>query len=522
MHFSTSLKLWPGLAVLAALASPLFTSCTDDPEKDSRLRKGIEGISKTDAAREQLVSQMLPDAIEIKEDEGIQVPIKGVANSGTEQFYCNKNYLSVTTDNPSILNSETGVSLSGSWPKCLAAIKPIANANGKVVLTIALRSEELPLSKNMEITIIAINDAPSSSGGDKELEKEANSEAEFELAKGSDVDSASEEQKLSYSVVTSATHGSLSNFPADGSGGGRIKYTPSANYFGTDTFTYRICDNDISPLCTAEIKVKVAIRVQDPPAPTGSETAQVVQEKSKVSLTLGGSSDPQGMELHYVVTESPKFGNLGDLPKVESSGQTTHVNFTAGNFAKDQKDTLSYKVCQAGDTICSEPHNLEITITATDDAPVAAGSTEALTEDTAKSLTLAYTDGEGHLAETCTLSGLSHISAGPCTCTAGVCTVEISPDLNFNGPTNFDFMVTANGKTSNISAVSIVVNPEKICPPHPTSQHPPLMKIQQGPSNSAITTSMVTRRRLALSPTYPMLWLRRHAPVTVQGYALWV
>ncbi len=43
---------------------------------------------------------------------------------------------------------------------------------------------------------------------------------------------------------------------------GDITYTPNANYYGTDTFTYKICDNGMPVLCD-EANVTVTILVQD-------------------------------------------------------------------------------------------------------------------------------------------------------------------------------------------------------------------------------------------------------------------
>src|SRR5207237_10497660 len=55
-------------------------------------------------------------------------------------------------------------------------------------------------------------------------------------ANDSDIDG----DTLSVSVVTQGTHGSV----AITSGGTGVSYTPAANFFGTDTFTYTVSDGN--------------------------------------------------------------------------------------------------------------------------------------------------------------------------------------------------------------------------------------------------------------------------------------
>lgn len=93
-------------------------------------------------------------------------------------------------------------------------------------------------------------------------------------------------------------------------------------------------------------------------------------------------------------------------------------------------------------------------------APIALSSTHpAFAEETATTISLDYTDAEGDLATACTITSYSNVSiTQPCTCTlSGVCSVEVTGDLNFSGSTSLGFTITANGQTSAPASVSMTI-----------------------------------------------------------------
>jgi LPXTG-motif cell wall-anchored protein len=59
--------------------------------------------------------------------------------------------------------------------------------------------------------------------------------------------------------------------PANGTvalAGGALVYTPAPGFVGTDTFTYRICADDVSPACDTA-KVTVVVTGDGPPVDPG-------------------------------------------------------------------------------------------------------------------------------------------------------------------------------------------------------------------------------------------------------------
>lgn len=96
--------------------------------------------------------------------------------------------------------------------------------------------------------------------------------------------------------------------------------------------------------------------------------------------------------------------------------------------------------------------------------PVNTLSSASLTEDTSKIVYLTYTDPDGDLATACSINSTVNLTAGACSCSAGVCSVTITPDANENDGSNTAsqgfsllYTVTANTQTSTATWATISV-----------------------------------------------------------------
>jgi hypothetical protein len=105
---------------------------------------------------------------------------------------------------------------------------------------------------------------------------------------------------------------------------------------------------------------------------------------------------------------------------------------------------------------------------ATDSAPLVSNATPTNgTEDTESIITLSYTDADGDIASSCSVTNLSNITiTSPCSCDgADVCTVGTTGTLNFNGAASFNYSVTANSVTSSLALISYTIDSASInCP----------------------------------------------------------
>lgn len=92
-------------------------------------------------------------------------------------------------------------------------------------------------------------------------------------------------------------------------------------------------------------------------------------------------------------------------------------------------------------------------------APVAQNLSVSISEDTERLIKLNYSDDNGDLATSCTVSNLTNITlTQPCTCTLGICKIGIKSLPEYFGPASFNFNVT-NGLTSNTALASLIVTP---------------------------------------------------------------
>jgi cysteine-rich repeat protein len=108
--------------------------------------------------------------------------------------------------------------------------------------------------------------------------------------------------------------------------GNVIRYTPSANFFGSDSFTYQVADGD-GDVATATVSVTVTA-VDD--APTAAAQSVSTNEAVARIITLA-ATDVDSATLTFSIVSGPTSGTLGT---VTSTGPTTaRVTYTpTGTF----------------------------------------------------------------------------------------------------------------------------------------------------------------------------------------------
>ncbi|MGV3620568.1 MAG: Ig-like domain-containing protein, partial [Archangium sp.] len=173
-------------------------------------------------------------------------------------------------------------------------------------------------------------------------------------------------------TVGAPTHGSLSGIAPN------LVYTPAANYFGSDAFTFTVSDGS---LASAPVTVSLAITAVND-APTANAQTLTTAEDAQLSITLSGS-DVDGDALSYVVG-SPAHGTL--------SGAAPNLTYTPNaEFHGSDAFTFSVNDGQASSTTAT----ITLTITSVNDAPVADAANATTQEDTAVGITLTGTDVDG-------------------------------------------------------------------------------------------------------------------------------
>lgn len=124
--------------------------------------------------------------------------------------------------------------------------------------------------------------------------------------------------------------------------------------------------------------------------------------------------------------------------------------------------SIKYDTTFDTSTVITVPNLSTVLVnTVSGSAPVAASITPAaFNEDTQSIMTLSYTDADGDLATSCSITGVVKVSVTQaCACAAGVCTVGVTGTLNSNGAAGFSYTVTANSQVSNTATSTFTLNP---------------------------------------------------------------
>jgi VCBS repeat-containing protein len=249
-------------------------------------------------------------------------------------------------------------------------------------------------SATVTVTVSNVNDAPvaaDDSGSTDEDTPLSVGAAGGVLANDSDVDGDS----LTASLASGPAHASSFSLDADGG----YSYTPDANWYGTDSFTYR-ADDSVVTSGVATVTLTVA-PVND--APVADDEELTVAEDAFGSVdVLDGDNDVEGDALSVTgVTD-------GDHGTVVDNGDGTVTYTPAADFFGS--DSFTYTVCDdhattpASDPGC-DTATVSVTVTAVNDAPVVtAGPDASASEGSAVSISATFADVDQAVGETYTAS----------------------------------------------------------------------------------------------------------------------
>ncbi len=135
-------------------------------------------------------------------------------------------------------------------------------------------------------------------------------------------------------LLTSPAHGALIlNF------NGGFSYTPAQNYFGTDSFTYKLNDGLVDSN-VATVTVTIAPVNQ---APVATNQSASMNENTPVTITLSGA-DVDSVSLAFATLTSPAHGTLGLIApscSTVSAPPTTGANCTATDVYTLRRPTIT-------------------------------------------------------------------------------------------------------------------------------------------------------------------------------------
>lgn len=247
----------------------------------------------------------------------------------------------------------------------------------------------------------------------------------------------------SFSIVSQPTNGTLGSV-----NGNQVEYTPNQDFNGTDTFTFEATDDRTyrRNVATATITINA---VNDAPV-ANDITSQVTDENRLMQLDITlDATDVDGDALTYSV--------------VGTNNGTVTVNGSTATYIPNQdwngEDTFTYKANDGTDD--SNTATVTVTVNAVNDAPVTQNVSFTTDEDTP------YTESYiGYVSDIdgddLTIIGVTNPTFGTATCEGTDCTY--TPYQDVHGTDSFTYKVNDGELDSNISTVSVTINPVNDAP----------------------------------------------------------
>ncbi len=166
---------------------------------------------------------------------------------------------------------------------------------------------------------------------------------------GSDAEGA-----VTFSLVSNPAHGLISNFNTNT---GTLTYTPDTNYFGADTFNYRVSDGSLFATGTVDLTITGV----DDPLFANNQSFALAKDTS-TNLVLS-ATDPDGNPLVLEVLPATDVGSSNNWSAIGTSnkvvavavndGTTTYIQSSTTVPTVQQFQLTDPKYIQPGDPISS-------------------------------------------------------------------------------------------------------------------------------------------------------------------------
>lgn len=251
---------------------------------------------------------------------------------------------------------------------------------------------------------------------------------------GSDADG----DTMTYSIQTNPSHGTVSI------SGSRATYTPTANWYGVDTFRYKATDShgNVSTAATGTMTVSA---VNDTPVAT-AQSVSATEDTAK-TITLAGT-DADGDTLSYSISTAPSHGSA-----TLSRGVVTYT--PTANY--NGSDSLKFTVIDTRGAT-SSPATVSISIAAVNDAPTCTNTTLSTPKNTAASVTVSATDPEGSALTYTITTRPTHGSA-----TISSNRITYTPTSGYTGSDSIGF-TASDGSLTGTGTVSVTVTNPNTAP----------------------------------------------------------
>ncbi len=245
-------------------------------------------------------------------------------------------------------------------------------------------------------------------------------------------------------IVTAPTKGTAVANPD-----GTVTYTPNANFYGTDTFTYTVEDDTDLLSNAATVTVTVT---PTPDAPVAvADSADTAQGSAVTIAVLANDSDPDNLP--------PAAPNAGLSVSTVTQGTTgqvtnngTNVTYTP-NAGFAGTDTFSYTATD-GDLTSTATVTVRVNRN-----PVAGPDSSSVNEDSGSTILNVLSNDTDPDGDSLTIAAVTQPAAGTGTVANNGASLSYTPALNFNGTATFTYTVSDGHGGTATATVTVTVNP---------------------------------------------------------------
>ena len=324
---------------------------------------------------------------------------------------------------------------------------PAANFFGTETFTYTVQNQSgASASATVTVTVNNTNDLPSAINDTFTVNEDSSNNSLNVLAN----DSASPDTGETLKVTAVGT-GSQQGTIAIVTGGTAVRYTPKANFLGTETFTYTISDGH-GGTATATVSVTVG-DVNDNPVAT-NDTATVQEDSSApttINVLANDTSGPDtGETLTVTAVGTPNHGGT-----VTIGTNSTSVLYTpAANF--QGTETFTYTISDGhGGTATA---TVTVTVTNTNDAPTATNDTLDAFKNAATTLDVLANDvSSPDPTEAFTITQVTQGAHGTVAISQDGTRIIFTPAADYTGPDTFTYTMRDPGGLTSTATVNLTV-----------------------------------------------------------------
>ncbi len=318
--------------------------------------------------------------------------------------------------------------LSGNSPNLMYT--PNENYSGSDTFSYSVHDgKKDSFTANVSITVKSINDAPTTKAEDITTQEDTPVPITL-LAFDQDGDN------MIYTIVSQPSHGLLSSTMPN------TIYTPNTNYFGSDSFSYKVSDGKTeSPITNVPITIQPT---EDAPvAVTGNSIT--LNEDTPIKIILE-ANDPDGDPLTYTIERTPSRGTI--------TGTGPEITYTPD---KDFNWLDSFTFSVSDGKTKSSPAIVYITVNSDNDAPTANDDKAETYEDQPIEKIKVLDNDTDIDKDPVTIKEVSQAPHGKVEISSDGTTIKYTPEPNYYGIDSFTYTAQDPDGLTDTAAVEVKI-----------------------------------------------------------------